>query len=339
MPRKKQDVTKSINDKFGAGTLMSLGAPKKIDGLEVIPTELASLDIATGVMGIPKGVQIEIFGPESLGKTATCAHIAGKFLKYTNKKVFIIDAEHSIDPTFFATFGVDVYGEHKNRVFISQPDTGEQALEVTQMLIKSQEFAYGFIDSTASLVPKRELEGDLGDSTMAERARLLSKACPQFAAQCKKMLTTLMWINQIRMKIGVRFGDPTTTPGGNALKFYSHMRMRLGLPQDNKLKRGDAVIGRRTRVTMVKNKCGVPFREAIIEHKFGDGFQEEKSLVMEGLARKVLKKRESPRIKKDCIYYGKKNLGIHDKYLTKLDNEKIDKYRESIMEEIYEKVQ
>ena len=336
MPKKKSGLTVEdrINEKFGTGTIASLGKNRSRDTeVTAVPTELPSVDNATHVGGIPQGRMIELFAPESMGKTTLAAWIVKQHLDYIEKKkVAFIDVEHALDPHWISKVtGMDFDDE---RIFVSQPDYGEQALEIAKELILSGEYSIVVIDSVASLIPKSELEGNFADKRYAERARLLSQACPQFAAMCSKTETTLLWINQVRTKIGVFFGDNTDTPGGMSLKFYCSMRIELMPAKGSMVRIGDRVIGRKIKMTIVKNKVGIPFRTGIINFDFEIGIDQAKDVMIVGLEKKVLVIKDSKKKGKGCIFFGKYNLGKHDKELTKFDREAVAKHIEDILEGI-----
>lgn len=270
-----------ITKQFGEGSIMTM-ADSKVKSMDVIPTGAISLDIALGVGGIPKGRIVEIYGPESSGKTSLALHIAAES-QHKGGTVAFIDAEHAFDPAYAKNIGIDL-----ESLLISQPDYGEQALEILETLVRSGAVDLIIVDSVAALTPKAEIEGEMGDSHMGLQARLMSQALRKITGIVGKTNTTVIFINQLRMKIGIMFGNPETTTGGNALKFYSSVR--LDIRRKEKIGASDNVIGHVVRVKVVKNKVAPPFREAMFDMIHGEGIDKISSLIDAAVKHEVIEK-------------------------------------------------
>jgi recombination protein RecA len=271
-----------IEKQFGKGSIMRLGEGEVIKDIEVVSTGSLGLDIALGVGGLPRGRVVEIYGPESSGKTTLTLQVIAEMQKLGGTAAFI-DAEHALDPQYAQKLGVRV-----EDLLISQPDNGEQALEIADMLVRSSSLDVVVIDSVAALTPRAEIEGEMGDAQMGLHARLMSQALRKLTANIKRSNTLVIFINQIRMKIGVMFGNPETTTGGNALKFYASVR--LDIRRTGSIKKGDEVIGNETRVKVVKNKVAPPFKEAHFDILYGEGISREGEVVELGVQQKIVEK-------------------------------------------------
>jgi len=270
-----------IEKQFGKGSVMKMG-DGATSNIEAVSTGSIALDVALGIGGLPRGRVVEIYGPESSGKTTLTLHAVAEMQKLGGTAAFI-DAEHALDPAYAAKLGVNI-----DDLLVSQPDTGEQALEITDMLVRSGAVDVIVIDSVAALTPKAEIEGDMGDSHMGLQARLMSQALRKLTGNIKRSNTLVIFINQIRMKIGVMFGSPETTTGGNALKFYASVR--LDIRRTGAIKKGDEIVGNETKVKVVKNKVAPPFKTVNFEILYGEGISHEGELIDMGVACKLVDK-------------------------------------------------
>ncbi len=284
-----------IEKQFGKGSVMRLGDGGAVPNVDVVPTGSLGLDMALGIGGLPRGRVVEIYGPESSGKTTLTLQVIAESQKQGGTAAFI-DAEHALDPQYAKLLGVNI-----DDLLVSQPDSGEQALEIADMLVRSGAVDVVVVDSVAALTPKAEIEGEMGDSHMGLHARLMSQALRKLTANIKRSNTLVIFINQIRMKIGVMFGNPETTTGGNALKFYASVRMdirRIGA-----IKKGDEVIGSQTRVKVVKNKMAAPFRQCEFDILYNEGISKEGELIDMGVAHDIVEKSGA------WFSYGKERIG------------------------------
>lgn len=276
-----RSVVDAIEEKFGEGIIMKLGDIRKVD-VEAIPTGSVSLDIATGIGGVPRGRVVEIYGPESSGKTTLTLHIIANAQKAGGVAAFV-DAEHALDPEYAKRIGVNI-----NNLLISQPDNGEQALDIVETLVRSNMVDVIVVDSVAALVPKAEIEGEMGDSHMGRQARLMSQALRKLTAIIARSNVVVIFINQIRMKIGVMFGNPETTTGGQALKFYASVRIEVR--RSAQIKKGEVVVGNRVKAKVVKNKVAAPFRTAEFDIMYNEGISLAGDLLDAGVLYTVVKK-------------------------------------------------
>ncbi len=272
-----------IEKQFGKGAVMRMGDARAVRGdVKSISTGSLALDVALGIGGLPRGRVVEIYGPESSGKTTLTLHIIAEAQKAGGTAAFV-DAEHALDPDYAEAVGVDI-----DDLLVSQPDTGEQALEITDMLVRSAGLDVVVVDSVAALTPKAEIEGEMGDSHVGLQARLMSQALRKLSGSIQRSNTLVVFINQIRMKIGVMFGSPETTTGGNALKFYSSVR--LDIRRTGSIKKGDEVLGNETRVKVVKNKMAPPFKQADFEILYGEGISREGEIIDMGVSQGLIEK-------------------------------------------------
>lgn len=289
-----EDAVEDIKQRFGEGSIMKLGEAKKVD-VDAMPTGSISLDIALGVNGVPRGRIIEIYGPESSGKTTLAQQIVAQAQKKGGLAAFV-DVEHALDPEYAKKLGVRI-----NDLLISQPDTGEQALQIVESLMKSGSVDVIVVDSVAALTPRAEIEGEIGDTHIALQARLMSQALRKLSALISKTNTVMIFINQTRMRIGIMFGNPETTSGGKALKFYSSVR--IDLRRIAQIKKGDQIIGSRIKAKVVKNKVAAPFKIAEFDIMFNEGISYEADVINTGVRYGIIKKAGASHS------YGKEKLG------------------------------
>lgn len=315
-------IVEEIREKFGEGVIMKLGDVKKVD-VEAIPTGSISLDIALGIGGIPRGRVIEVYGPESSGKTTLALHIIASAQRAGGTAAFI-DAEHALDPEYARRIGVNI-----NDLLISQPDNGEQALDIVETLVSSGQVSVIVVDSVAALVPKAEIEGDMGDQHMGRQARLMSQALRKLTSIISKTNCTVIFINQIRMKIGVVFGNPETTTGGNALKFYCSVRIEVR--RSAQIKKGEEIVGNRTKVKIVKNKVAPPFRTTEFDIMYNEGISASGDILDTGAKYEVIAK------KGNSYSFGEVKLGTGREAAKKTLKEDV-KLMKEISKEIYKKL-
>jgi recombination protein RecA len=313
-----------IEKQFGKGTVMRMG-DRTSDAVEAISTGSLGLDVALGIGGLPRGRVVEIYGPESSGKTTLTLQVVAAAQRAGGTAAFV-DAEHALDPTYAEKLGVNV-----DDLLVSQPDTGEQALEITDMLVRSNAIDIVVVDSVAALVPKAEIEGEMGDSHVGLQARLMSQALRKLTGNIKRSNCLVIFINQIRMKIGVMFGSPETTTGGNALKFYASVR--LDIRRTGSVKRGDEVIGSETRVKVVKNKMAPPFRQAEFEILYGEGISREGEIIEMGVAQNIVEKSGAwYSYNGERIGQGKDNVRLYMKQHPEMAKEIETRIREKLLD-------
>ena len=320
-----QDAILQIREKFGDGSIMRLGEAKAME-VDAVPTGCLSIDIALGVGGVPRGRIIEIFGPEASGKTTLAQHIVAEVQKRGGLAAFI-DAEHALDPDYARKIGINI-----DELLISQPDTGEQALEIVETLVRSNAVDLIVIDSVAALTPRAEIEGEMGDQHMGLQARLMSQALRKLAGIVGKTKTIVVFINQIRNKIGVFFGSPETTTGGNALKFYSSVRIEVR--RSAQIKKGEQIIGNRTKCKIVKNKVAAPFQSCEFDIMYNEGISVPGDLIDVALINNVIKKSGN------SYSYGEEKLGVGRetaKDYLRANPKLMDKIRQEIWQIIKEK--
>ena len=313
-----------IEKQFGKGTVMRMG-DRTSDAVEAVSTGSLGLDVALGIGGLPRGRVVEIYGPESSGKTTLTLQVIAAAQRAGGTAAFV-DAEHALDPTYAEKLGVNV-----DDLLVSQPDTGEQALEITDMLVRSNAIDIVVVDSVAALVPKAEIEGEMGDSHVGLQARLMSQALRKLTGNIKRSNCMVIFINQIRMKIGVMFGSPETTTGGNALKFYASVR--LDIRRTGSVKRGDEIIGSETRVKVVKNKMAPPFRQAEFEILYGEGISREGEIIEMGVANNIVEKSGAwYSYSGERIGQGKDNVRLYLKQHPEMAQEIETRLREKLLD-------
>ncbi len=313
-----------IDKQFGKGSVMFLGDEESQSDIEAVSTGSLSLDVALGIGGLPRGRVIEIYGPESSGKTTLTLHVIAEMQKLGGTAAFI-DAEHALDPQYAKRLGVDT-----DELLISQPDTGEQALEITDMLVRSGSVDIVVVDSVAALTPKAEIEGEMGSSHMGLQARLMSQALRKLTSNIKKTNTMVIFINQLRMKIGVMFGNPETTTGGNALKFYASVR--LDIRRIGAIKKGDEILGNETRVKVLKNKVSPPFKQAEFQILYNQGISRESEIIDLGVKLGLVEKAGAwYSVEGERIGQGKDNARDYLKEHAELRDTVEGKIREKLM--------
>lgn len=320
--RAAESAIEQIKEKYGDGAIMRFGDARKSD-IDAVPTGCLSLDIALGINGVPRGRIIEIFGPEASGKTTLAQHIISEVQKTGGMAAFI-DAEHALDPEYAAKIGINV-----KEMLISQPDTGEQALEILETLVRSNAVDVVVVDSVAALVPQKEIEGDMGDSHMGLQARLMSQALRKLTGIISKTKTVVIFINQIRMKIGVFFGNPETTTGGTALKFYSSVRIEVR--RAAQIKQGDKIIGNRVKAKVVKNKVAAPFRACEFDIMYNEGISISGDLLDTGVTQGVVGKSGN------SYNFGEIKLGVgreNAKRFLRADKKLMKEIRKKILSEV-----